>query len=293
MEVPKKLEKINRNYLMAPELLVGRNFRRALVPLPVYQPLRALTLKQLFLLSYIEFSQYKEELAGDSYRKDLEYLQQKKLITQLRSRLTARGKAIVGSSGVYPAIICANEFRKFPRRAIFAKNLLKYKFAGKVITSNDWGLIDFQDIPPEDGLGEKKRSTQPVSITQFEKGSFGAQLKHNFYNSVVLTPLSIEVGKSMILHTVFYDDSGHSYTSMQYRISIRDYCYFINEYGSTNLKFLARRDDRRPNGILVLKDDRKVGMLLLKDGNYYNRYDYNQTYSNYDAYVEAVRSLKI
>lgn len=292
MDVPKKLERVNRSYQMSSGILEGKNLRRILLPAPIYKTLKGLTLRQLFLLSYIGFAQFKDELNSPTCQKDLDFLQSVGLVNQAKNKLTASGVRLVGA-GVYPVILKANEYNKFNRKAIYQKNFIKYKYSGKIITSNDWSMFDFQDVPYEEGYGIQKKVLQPRNIVQMQKGGIGYTIKDNFYNNVILTPLSIEVGKSIIFHTIFRDDKTNRFTPMQYRIPIRDYCYFINEYGSHDLKFLAKRDDHRPEGILVMKGEQKIGLLLLKDGNYYNKFDYGNIYLNYQEYVEIVKGLNL
>lgn len=288
------LEQPNRNYQLSSNVLFGENYQKKLRPWARYRIMQDLSITDLFILSYLGFSQYQKEFQKNIYQKNISRLLEKDLVLNIgRSyRLSALGQRIV-DKGIFPALINKKDLRIFNEKLVFSKNFIKYKFMGKIIVSNDWSLVDFEDIEYNDSWDSQHLIIDPRPLSSDSKGSIGYIVKNNFYNNVILTPLSIEVGKSIIFHTIFHEKTTKETHDMQYRISIRDYGYFVNKYGRNDLIFLSRRDDLRPTGLLVLKEQRKVGMILLKDGNYYNNYDYAKCYQNYQEYQEYIKSLRL
>lgn len=284
---------VSRKYLFSNNVLVGRNLKKMLTAYPIYERyMKKLTLDQIFILSYAGTSRFQEEMSDPKFKKDIEHLKNLDLLNA-SNRLTRTGIQLVGN-GIFPLILRNGEQNKFNKDLIFKDTFIKHRYLGEVITYNGKNIIDFKDIEYNDNYGETKRILTPISINNFETGTFGGTIKNNFYNSVILTPINIEVGKSIVFHTAFLGDVGNPLnSSIKYRISVKEYCYFINEYGPENLRFLAKRHDYRPTALLVAKNEQRVGMILLPDGSYYNDFNYNDIYENYDEYISVLGSLQI
>ena len=278
-----------RQYTINNNIFGGANLRRMLIPHSQFDILKSLSMNELFVLSYIGHKQFSDELK--TMNREIDRLKSLGLITS--NNKTSKAATSILQDGVYPNILRSGEINKSNRSRIYGQNILKYKWKGKIITSNEWSLFDFQNIPLEPDYGQVQLGKTAQELIPSGRGSRGAILESNFNNNIILTPLCIEVGRSLIFHTMFQGGTTKRMTNVQYRVAVRDYCYFINEYGARGLRFLAQDQDFRPTGILVVKNDVKVGMLLLRDGNYYNRFDYNRIYSNYQDYCNTLKSILI
>ena len=278
---------VPRSFIMDNNIIYGKNLRRMLTPQTHYALFKNILLDDLFVLSYLTHPQFQEEVTQQV--QSINKLKGLDLISS-NNKLTKKGKEFI-NDGVFPLILKLTDIKDHTRKRMYRNDFLRFKYKGKIITSNEWSFFDFQDINPEPSFALGKANKNIHTLEFLSKGDRGQVVELNFNNNVELTPLCLEVGKSLIFHTLFQGDTTKKFLNMQYRVAVRDYCYFINEYGAHNLKFLAKKDDFRPTGILVVKENIKVGMFILKEGNYYNNFDYNRIYKNYDDYLLSLKSI--